>query len=113
MNTLWYNPKTGQTSKSLPEITGLNDNDGCYLIVPVHEVCEIIPADIYPNITSLEGRLVSIFQYLSVLEVKYKDALMNGYTAGAEAFNVTRIETEIINEKAFSYVSKITKTKDA
>ncbi|MES2287426.1 MAG: hypothetical protein V4547_17160 [Bacteroidota bacterium] len=32
METLWYNPNTGQTGKSLPEITGLNDNDGCYEI---------------------------------------------------------------------------------
>lgn len=31
-NLLWYNPKTGKTAKQLPEITGLNDNDGCYLI---------------------------------------------------------------------------------
>jgi hypothetical protein len=28
----WYNPKTNQSAYSLPEITGLNDNDGCYTI---------------------------------------------------------------------------------
>ena len=27
----WYNPKTNQSAYSLPEITGLNDNDGCYM----------------------------------------------------------------------------------
>lgn len=32
MKTLWYNPKTGQTAKTLPEITCLNAYDGCYLI---------------------------------------------------------------------------------
>jgi len=27
----WYNPKTNISSLALPEITGLNDTDGCYL----------------------------------------------------------------------------------
>ena len=28
----WYNPKTNKAGYSLPEVTGLNDNDGCYMI---------------------------------------------------------------------------------
>lgn len=27
----WYNPKTNRAAYSLPEITGLNDDDGCYM----------------------------------------------------------------------------------
>lgn len=28
----WYNPKTNKAGYSLPEVSGLNDNDGCYMI---------------------------------------------------------------------------------
>lgn len=28
----WYNPKTNKAGYSLPEVTGLNDNDGCYMV---------------------------------------------------------------------------------
>jgi len=32
MKTLWYNPRTGKTARSLMGLTGINDNDGCYEI---------------------------------------------------------------------------------
>lgn len=54
------------------ETQRLQLSDNPIAMIAEDRIMKIIPTDLYPNITSLEGRLQSIFQYLKTLEMKCK-----------------------------------------